>query len=119
MNVRFWPLMTRATLASMTRRHLPRSAVISALLFALAGCATQASAPGHQPSTPTAPATRDPGTPALPAPVLSQPMAEARAAFVRETAAQYGIDPAYIESVLAKAQIRDSIIAAMSKPAEA
>lgn len=103
----------------MTRRHLSRSAVISALLFALAGCATQASAPGQQTSSPTAPATRDPGTPALPAPVVSQPLEQARAAFVRETAAQYGIDPAYIESVLAKAQIRDSIIAAMSRPAEA
>lgn len=103
----------------MTRRHIPRSAVISALLFALAGCATQASAPGPQTSNPSASATRDPGTPALPDPVARKPIDEARAAFVRETAAQYGIDPAYIESVLAKAQIRDAIIAAMSKPAEA
>ncbi|MDI9238523.1 lytic murein transglycosylase B [Lysobacter sp. LF1] len=55
----------------------------------------------------------------MPAPVTSQPINQARAAFVRETAAQYGIDPAYIESVLAKAQIRDAIVAAMSKPAEA
>ncbi len=50
---------------------------------------------------------------------MQQPLEQARAAFVRDTAAQYGIDPAYIESVLARAQIRDSIIAAMSKPAEA
>lgn len=107
----------------MTRRHTPRSAVISALLFALAGCATQASAPGPQSTsskTPAAtPATAVPGTPALPEPVVAKPLDEARAAFVRETAAQYGIDPAYIESVLARAEIRDSIIAAMSKPAEA
>lgn len=60
-----------------------------------------------------------PGTPALPEPVVQQPLEQARAAFVRDTAAQYDIDPAYIESVLARAQIRDSIIAAMSKPAEA
>lgn len=104
----------------MTRRHLPRSAVISALLFALAGCATQASAPPPQTSPqPAKPATQVPGTPALPDPVAQQPLDQARAAFVRDTAAQYGIDPAYIESVLAKAQIRDSIVAAMSKPAEA
>ncbi|WP_158982840.1 lytic murein transglycosylase B [Lysobacter panacisoli] len=105
----------------MTRRHLSRSAVISALLFALAGCATQASAPGSQTPTPAAktPATQVPGTPALPDPVARQPLEQARAAFVKETAAQYGIDPAYIESVLAKAQIRDAIVAAMARPAEA
>src|SRR5689334_24124743 len=40
----------------------------------------------------------------------------ARADFVRLTAAKYDIDPAYIESVLAKAQTRDGIIAAMSRP---
>jgi membrane-bound lytic murein transglycosylase B len=44
---------------------------------------------------------------------------QARAEFVRETAAQYGIDPAYIQSVLSRAEIRDSIITAMSRPAEA
>jgi membrane-bound lytic murein transglycosylase B len=38
---------------------------------------------------------------------------------VRDTAAQYGIDPRYIETVLARAEIRDSIVAAMSRPAEA
>lgn len=44
---------------------------------------------------------------------------QARAGFVRDTAAKYGIDPAYIESVLSRAEIRDSIITAMSRPAEA
>jgi len=47
------------------------------------------------------------------------PLATARTAFVRETAAKYAIDPAYIESVLAQAEIRDSIINAISRPAEA
>ncbi|MFC3815078.1 lytic murein transglycosylase B [Lysobacter sp. GCM10012299] len=105
----------------MTRRHTLRSAAISALLFALAGCATQASAPAPQqtPAKPAAPATSVPGTPALPEPHERKALPEARAAFVRDTAAQYGIDPAYIESVLDRAEIRDSIIAAMSKPAEA
>ena len=43
----------------------------------------------------------------------------ARAQFVRDTAAKYGIDATTIESALAKASIRDSVIAAMSRPAEA
>ncbi|WP_206860235.1 lytic murein transglycosylase B [Lysobacter changpingensis] len=108
----------------MTRRHFTRSAAISALVAALAGCATQAQAPAPQTPAASAPAAAAkprpvPGTPALPEPVVQQPIDIARAAFVRETAAQYGIDPAYIESVLAQAEIRDSIIAAMSKPAEA
>ncbi|UNK51181.1 lytic murein transglycosylase B [Lysobacter sp. S4-A87] len=87
----------------------------------MAGCATQASAPAPQqtPAKPAAPATSVPGTPALPEPHVRKALPEARAAFVRDTAAQYGIDPAYIESVLDRAEIRDSIIAAMSKPAEA
>lgn len=38
---------------------------------------------------------------------------------MRETAARYSIDPAYIESVLAGAEIREGIINAMSRPAEA
>lgn len=100
---------------------MPRSAVISALLLALAGCATPAAPPPAPAQTPApaAPAPQVPGTPALPDPVVQQPLEQARAAFVRDTAAQYGIDPAYIESILARAEIRDSIVTAMSRPAEA
>ncbi|HZX77438.1 lytic murein transglycosylase B [Lysobacter sp.] len=100
---------------------MPRSAVISALLLALAGCATPAAPPPAPAQTPApaAPVPQVPGTPALPEPVVQQPLEQARAAFVRDTATQYGIDPAYIESVLARAEIRDSIITAMSRPAEA
>lgn len=43
----------------------------------------------------------------------------ARAEFIRSTAKRYGIPEAGIEATLAKASIRDSIIAAMSRPAEA
>ena len=43
----------------------------------------------------------------------------ARAAFVSSTAQRFGIPAAQIEAVLAQAQIRDSIIKAMSRPAEA
>ncbi len=42
-----------------------------------------------------------------------------RATFVRETSARLDIPAAEIESVLAKAQLRDSIIKAMARPAEA
>ena len=37
----------------------------------------------------------------------------------RDTAAKYGVDAGYIESVLANAEMRESIIKAMSRPAEA
>lgn len=42
-----------------------------------------------------------------------------QAAFVRDTSARFGIPAAEIEATLAKAQKRDSIIRAMSRPAEA
>jgi membrane-bound lytic murein transglycosylase B len=44
--------------------------------------------------------------------------ATARAQFVSDTAKKYGIDPAQIEATLAKAQFLDSVVAAMSRPAE-
>ncbi len=43
----------------------------------------------------------------------------ARAEFIRSTAKRYGIPEASIEATLAKASIRDSIVSAMSRPAEA
>ena len=43
----------------------------------------------------------------------------ARAEFVRSTSQRFGIPAAQIEAVLAKAQIREAIINAMSRPAEA
>jgi len=114
----------------MTRRHTARCALFGALTLALAACATQtpsvspiatAQAAAATPALPppVKPATAVVGTPALPPPVVQMPIEQARAQFVRDTASQYGVDPAYIESVLAKAQIKDGIIAAMSRPAEA
>ena len=58
-------------------------------------------------------------TPPAPVPPQLRDISVARAQFVRDTATKYGIDPATIESALAKASIRDSVIAAMSRPAEA
>lgn len=94
------------------RRHLLRP-LACALVLATAACAVPP--PPKQPSTPP-----DAGTPVVPPPAAPRvPIEQARAQFVQDTAAKYGVDPAYIESVLANAQIRDSIIAAMSRPAEA
>lgn len=53
-----------------------------------------------------------------PLPAPRPPSAEVRAAFVADTASKYGLDPAYIESVLDRAQIRESTLTAMSRPAE-
>ncbi len=66
-------------------------------------------------------------SPPAPAPVAPPPppaphirdVSLARAEFVRSTARRYGIPEARIEAVLANAGIRDSIISAMSRPAEA
>lgn len=55
---------------------------------------------------------------ATPLPAPQHPSAEVRAAFVAGTATKYGLDAAYIESVLARAQIRESTITAMARPAE-
>jgi len=88
---------------------------------ALTACATQSAPPtasAPPPPTTTAPPSAR-TTPVAPIPPQLRDISAARADFVRETAAKYAIDPAYIESVLAKAQVRDGIIAAMSRPAEA
>lgn len=99
-----------------------RRVLAGALTLLLTACATQVPpAVTSKPSPVTAPTpvTVTPGTPALPDPVKPMPLTEARAQFVRDTAAKYGIEPAYIESVLAGRQVNESIVAAMSKPAEA
>lgn len=64
----------------------------------------------------------EPTPPAAPAePVVSnaQPLAVAVPEFVRTTSAKYDVDAEYVASVMEKAQMRDSIINAMSRPAEA
>ena len=112
----------------MTRSDLARRAATCALPLVLAACATQAPPAGPVAIAPPAAVPAAPTPAAAPAPVPAvppssvpgkQPSASARAAFVRDTAARYAIDPGYLESVLARAEIRDSIINAMSRPAEA
>ena len=109
-------------------RHPALRALCCALPLALLACATPAPpAPTADPA-PDATPTRTWADVAVPVPAATapanvvstaQPLDVARPAFVRATAARYGIEPAYIESVLDRAQIRDSIIKAMSRPAEA
>ncbi|MFP7722980.1 lytic murein transglycosylase B [Lysobacter sp. A3-1-A15] len=82
------------------------------------------SAPAAQPAPrPMAKPTRTrppvPGTSPLPDPLPAMPLEQAKAAFVRDTADKYGVDPSHIRSVLAGAEMRESIIKAMSRPAEA
>ncbi|MBD9479160.1 lytic murein transglycosylase B [Pseudoxanthomonas sp. PXM02] len=106
----------------MMRRALP-----CLLVLGLAACATP------QPPAPASTATDAPSTPAAATPAETSvervaevsadalkpvDFATARANFVRDTAAKYGIAPAEIEATLAKAQFLDSVVAAMSRPAE-
>ena len=101
---------TRATLAPMIRRAL----VPSLAALALAACAVPPPKPMPSPSAPPAPVAD--ATP--PAPHLRD-IGPARAEFVRSTAQRFKIPAAEIEAVLANAQIREPIIKAMSRPAEA
>lgn len=58
---------------------------------------------------------------AAPAPELPSEaeLASSRAAFVAETAARFGLDPQWIASLLAQARLRESVVKAMARPAEA
>ena len=114
--------MNAATRFSWRFRHgvfalgLLLGGLIASAIF-LAGCATKAPAPAPVVVVP-------PPAPApLPPPVATVPprteLGIARAAFVRDTAAKYGIPPSEIEAALARASIRESIVAAMARPAEA
>ncbi|MGV8922470.1 MAG: lytic murein transglycosylase B [Thermomonas sp.] len=83
-------------------------------VLALAACAVP-----PPPTMPTAPPpVTMPAPPSPPAPHIRD-FSLARTDFIRSTAKRYGIPEASIEATLAKASIRDSIIAAMSRPAEA
>ncbi|AUZ54237.1 lytic murein transglycosylase B [Stenotrophomonas acidaminiphila] len=104
-----------------------RRVLVCCLTLGMVACATQPQAPAPAPLAAGKPIGTG-GTPAeavperrsdLP-PVDLTPVSfeTARANFVRDTAARYRLDPAYIESVLAQAQIREPIIAAMARPAE-
>ena len=116
------------TSAPMIRRALP-----CIVALALAACAAPSTKPAPvasvpEPSTPTPapPANANPAPPTASAPATAamdaahlRDLEAARAEFVRTTSQRFGIPAAQIEAVLAQAQIRDSIIKAMARPAEA
>ncbi|MCI4568197.1 lytic murein transglycosylase B [Lysobacter sp. CFH 32150] len=104
----------------MIRRAYARLLLATSFAVALAACATKPP-PTPAPTPEPVPASQStaPAPSVLPVPPQLRDISVARAAFVSETAAKYGIAPLQIEAMLARAQIRDSIIAAMSKPAEA
>ena len=99
----------------MTLQRPATRALACALVLATAACAVPP--PSKLPTTPAT--TPAPGTDPMPPAQPRLPFEQARAKFVQDTARAYGIDPAYIESVLANAQIRESIVNAMARPAEA
>ncbi|QSX78749.1 lytic murein transglycosylase B [Lysobacter solisilvae] len=118
--------MSRSPIHVRARNTLPL-----ALALALGACATQkppapraAAAPPATPAVTPAPAAPVPAstgpiTVTTPLPAPRHPTAEVRARFVREAVAKYGLDPAQVESVLARAQLRESTVTAMARPAEA
>ena len=94
-----------------------RALLPSLAALALAACAVPPPKPMPQPSAPPAPAAPPPAD-TTPPPVVRD-VSAARAEFVRSTSRRFGIPAAEIEAVLARAQLRGSIITAMSRPAEA
>ncbi len=104
------------------------------LPLALAACATNAPPPpsaasvGTVPEPTTAPRSDSVALPSQPPerPVAPQnvvdpaiPRAQREANFVEYTAKTYGVDPAYIRSILAQAKAQPRIVEIISRPAEA
>src|SRR5690606_17199350 len=120
-----------ANLRRMIRPTLSRPArafPLALLAFIPVGCATQAPpAPATLVQVPV-PAIHPVGNPieappagggnAMPALPSDADLATKRAAFIAATSARFDIPPAEIAAVLDGAKIQDSIIAAMSRPAE-
>lgn len=108
-----------------------RRSLACMLTLGLVACATQPQTPSPSPQASGVPVSPLPGSKgpaeaapeaaganAAPVDLTPVPFEVARANFVRDTAARYGIPAGQIEATLAQAQIRDPIIAAMSRPAE-
>lgn len=103
------------------------------LPIALSSCATPAAVPATPDATPPAaaavpaanallpPVPQPPERPVAPPSVTDPaiPRAQRIDAFVEYTATTYGVDRGQIREVLAQAQVRQSILDAMNRPAEA
>ncbi|MDQ2701491.1 MAG: lytic murein transglycosylase B [Pseudomonadota bacterium] len=93
------------------------------LVFLAAGCATAAPPPAIQTPVVTAtpaPVPQPPERPVAPEPVTDPaiPQAQRIDAFVDYAVQAYGVDPARVRDTLAQAEHKQSIIDAMSRPAE-
>ncbi|MGS1076821.1 lytic murein transglycosylase B [Pseudoxanthomonas beigongshangi] len=105
-----------------------RRALVCLITFGLVACATPPKTPPTAAPAASGAQSPSPKTSANPAetsvervadvPLVTEDFATARANFVRDTAARYGVDPGYIDSVLSQAVLRDDVIALMSRPAE-
>ena len=111
----FHGLIARSSSGLCYPRPMIRRTLTCLLTLGLVACATQPSPPPAPPAAsappakpplaPAAPASAAAEAPALPPVDLTPvPFEIARANFVRDTAAKYGIDAAQIEAVLAQAQ---------------
>jgi len=110
--------------------RMMKPALFSLIATTLAACATPSDGGASSPTPPatavvatasSVPAEAVPeAAPATAPPVdlTPVPFETARANFVRDTAARYGIPAAEIEATLGKAQFLDSVVALMSRPAE-
>src|SRR5690606_35357769 len=119
-------LRAHANLPSMTRKPATRGRVLTGLILAgLLGCTPRAGVVSQNPpdAVPVAatstPAEARPEAPAAaPVDLTPVPFELARARFVAQTSERYGIPAAEIEATLARANFLDSVVAAMSRPAE-
>lgn len=100
----------------MIRRALP-----CGIVLALVACAAPSPKPASaaMPSSVQTPPDASPPPTAPPQAPHIRGLDAARAEFAQATAQRFGIPASEIEAVLARAQIRDSIVKAMSRPAEA
>lgn len=117
-------LRTHANLPSMIKKPATRGRLLTGLILAgLLGCTPRAGVvsnpPAAVPNVPATPAEARPETvQAPPVDLTPVPFEVARARFVAETSERYGIPAAEIEATLAKASFLDSVVNAMSRPAE-
>ncbi|MBE2291164.1 MAG: lytic murein transglycosylase B [Xanthomonadales bacterium] len=106
---------------------MTKPALTGLLTLVLLGCvpkeAVVASPPA--PAVPRGPTAANPPAEAVPEKVAAPavdlapvPFETARASFVRDTSRRFGIPAAEIEATLANAKFLDSVVAAMSRPAE-
>jgi membrane-bound lytic murein transglycosylase B len=107
----------RDNLEPMSPPRLLARIAACAVALGLAACAVPP--PASLPGGNAAPPASAPGTDPLPPPLPRMPFDQARAQFVRDTAQRTGLEAAFIDATLSRAQKRDSIISAMSRPAEA